>query len=117
MSVIHLIVLLIYVMSQVTSLRSELHVTRASLVDVQADLERYKDSLTMAENRLERMKWEAALALEARAQALAEELAKSNKTRQESEPKQDGTDGLDAQVCIALTCECCEDRASEADVN
>jgi hypothetical protein len=71
-------------------------------VDAQAELERYKDSLALAENRLDRAKRDAALTLEARAEELAKELARSNKPYQESEPKQSDIDGSDVQVRIPL---------------
>lgn len=45
---------------KVTSLRSELHAVNAQLVTAQSDLENYKESLTAAENNLERVKREAA---------------------------------------------------------
>lgn len=71
-------------------------------MDAQAELERYKNSLTLAENRLERAKRDAVLTLEARAEEVAKELVKSNKPRQQSEPKQSDGDGSDVQVCIPL---------------
>ena len=74
----------------------------ASLVDAQEDLERYKDALILAENRLERAKREVVLAREARGIEAAGEPEKSDKPHQESEPKQDGADGPGVQVGILL---------------
>jgi hypothetical protein len=69
-------------------------------VDARTELERYKDSLVLTENRLERTKRDAALALEARAEELARELVKSNKIPPEPVVKQDEDDGSDDRVGI-----------------
>ncbi len=88
----------------------------ASLVDAQEDLERYKDALILAENRLVRPKREVVLAREARGIEAAGELGESDKPHQESEPKQDGADGPDVQVGILFDGMCSAHDVPQMDV-